>query len=93
MKTLLLAIVAVSGLGCSVAQKVDNVFDCATICDRYKSCFNNDYDASACASRCREKGDDADYRRKADMCNACITDRSCTAATFSCAADCASIVP
>lgn len=85
--------VLLSGFGCTVVQKVDNVFDCGAICDRYKSCFDKDYDAAACASRCRAKGDDAAARRTADVCSACITDRSCAAATFSCATECVSIVP
>lgn len=79
---------------CAVVQKVDNVIDCQGICDRYRSCFDSDYDVAACASRCRShSSDDSDFRRKADVCNACISERSCTAATFKCAADCVSVVP
>ena len=33
------------------------------------------------------------YRRSADECDACISGRACTSATFNCSAQCASIVP
>lgn len=92
MKNLVIFTVAVLS-GCAVVQKVDNAFDCGAICDKYKACFNGDYDTGVCAARCREKSDDADFRRKADVCNACITERSCTSATFNCATSCASVVP
>ena len=74
--------------GCAVVQKVESAIDCGGICERYKSCFDSDYDTGACAASCRRKAsEDADYRRKADMCMACIKERSCTKATFACAAD------
>ncbi len=77
--------------GCGV---IDNAFDCNTICNRYKNCFDSNYDVAACATRCRtDSGNDPDYKRKADVCTACIDDRSCTAATFNCAPSCGSIVP
>ena len=80
--------------GCAVVQKVDNAIDCNGICSRYATCFDANYDVSACELRCRDaSSDDREYRRKADMCNACIGERSCAAATFSCVLECASIVP
>ena len=73
---------------------IDNAVDCQTICDRYKSCFENAYDSGACATRCRDKSKaDTDFKRKADVCNACIGDRSCTSSVFSCGTECAGIVP
>lgn len=91
LKTLVVAAMAVTGMvGCGV----DAAIDCNSICDRYASCYDNNYDTSACASRCRDNAnDDEDYERKADVCDACLTDRSCTAATFACATECAGIVP
>ena len=80
--------------GCAVVQRVDTAFDCGAICNRYASCFDGSYDTSACASRCRERAaNDERWRRKADTCNACISERACTAATFSCAVDCVGVVP
>lgn len=73
---------------------IDNAFDCNTICNRYKSCFDSNYDVAACASRCRTDSEaDRDYQRKADTCTACIDDRSCTSATFNCASSCGTIIP
>jgi uncharacterized protein YceK len=93
MRTLfMLAVVALSG--CAVVQKIDSAIDCNGICERYASCFDSRYDTSACASKCRASASkDADFRRKADMCNACITERSCVQATFACATQCVSVVP
>lgn len=80
--------------GCAVVQKVDTAIDCDGICQKYRDCFDDTYDVSACALRCRDKAaEDKEFRRKADICNACIGDRSCVGATFNCVADCASVVP
>jgi hypothetical protein len=79
---------------CAVVQKVDTAIDCNGICERYASCFDSKYDVRACASRCRSTASaEPDFRRKADMCNACISERSCVAATFACVTECASVVP
>lgn len=96
MTSRLLGIVAaVLTLGsCAVVQKVDTAIDCNGICERYASCFDSKYDVSACASKCRASASrEPDFRRKADMCNACISERSCVAATFACVTECASVVP
>ncbi len=91
-KLFLVAVMALSG--CAVVQKVDTALDCNGICERYKSCYDSDYDVSACASTCRQKAsENKDFTRKADMCMACIKEQSCTAATFKCASDCLSVVP
>lgn len=71
-----------------------NAIDCQSICNRYMTCFDASYDVAACAARCRsESAKDADYERRADVCNACLDERSCTSATFNCATSCAGIVP
>lgn len=94
LKPLTLGFFLLSGFGCAVTQKVEAAVDCAGICNRYQSCFDKDYDVDGCATKCRRKaGEDADYRRKADVCMACIDQRSCTNATFACATECLSIVP
>ncbi len=80
--------------GCAVAQRIESAIDCDGICQRYASCFDSSYDTSACASRCRGAASkQADFRRKADICNACIGERSCVAATFACVSECVSVVP
>lgn len=81
----------VLGQGCGA---IDSALDCNTICNRYKTCFDGTYDVAACATRCRSTSStDGDYRRKADTCTACITDRACASATFSCGSDCNAVVP
>lgn len=91
LKSLLVAAVAVAGLsGCGV----DAALDCHAICNRYASCYDSGYDVTACETRCRVSADkDSDFKRKADICDACITDQSCASATWSCGVDCSSVVP
>jgi hypothetical protein len=94
MRTFLVVVMLVASSGCAVVQKIDTAIDCNGICDRYASCFDSSYDTSACASRCRKSASsDADFRRKADQCMACISERSCVKATVACVADCVSVVP
>lgn len=91
LKKLGVALLAAALLG---SCGVDNAFDCQSVCDRYQTCFDSDYDVGACAARCRDASDDDnDYEREADVCNACIDERSCGSATFNCAGSCGSIVP
>lgn len=91
LTTTMFAALMMFGVGCG---KVDNAIDCQSICDRYRSCYDADYDVNGCASRCRDDSSrDADYQRKADVCEACIDGRACSSATFNCAVDCGGIVP
>ena len=84
-------VVALLLAGCGA---VESAYNCDTICNRYKDCFNSDYDTGVCAQRCRDAAaDDSDYQRKANQCEACIDDRSCTSATFNCTLECGTIVP
>lgn len=93
-KRLSLVVVMLFSTGCALVQKIDTAIDCGGICARYASCFDSKYDTSACESRCRKSASkDSDYRRKADMCNACISERSCASAGFGCATECISVVP
>ena len=89
---LLLAGIALAGLaGCN---PIDAAIDCHSICSRYADCWDATYDVGACESRCRSHSStDTDYRHAADECSACINDRACGAAAFSCAVQCVSVVP
>lgn len=81
-------------LGFTSCSSVDAAFDCQRVCNRYKECFSSGYDVGACRDRCRSNAEaDMEAQRKADQCEACIDDRSCSDATFNCATDCAGIVP
>jgi hypothetical protein len=82
------------GIWAPSCDQADKLFDCQSVCGRYRSCFDDHYDVGACRSRCKDNADkDVDYQRKADDCQACIDDRSCASATFNCLLPCAGIVP
>jgi hypothetical protein len=78
----------------STVDEVTNSIDCHGVCKRYADCFNADYDVDGCTDKCENNADASDERqRKLNMCDTCIDDRSCKAATFNCADDCVGIVP
>jgi len=88
------ALAAMAGVWAPSCGEADKLFDCQSVCSRYRDCFDTRYDVDGCRSRCKDRADrDMDYQRKADDCDACIDDRSCTSATFSCLLPCAGIVP
>lgn len=75
-------------------QPIDAAFDCDTICTRYKNCFDGSYNVDTCATRCRENAKvEKDFYRAVNTCEACINDRACASATFSCGSDCSRVVP
>jgi hypothetical protein len=74
--------------------KADEIFDCQTVCSRYHDCYDTGYDVDACRQRCRTSSEnDPSVRSAANQCEACIGDKSCLSATFSCGATCGTIVP
>jgi hypothetical protein len=77
------------GVGFVGCGSVDQAFDCQSVCSKYQTCFKADYDVGACRDRCRNKVS----QEKADACESCISGKSCAPATFSCAIECADIVP
>jgi hypothetical protein len=86
-------VLLVSAVVAPSCEKADEAFDCGSICSRYKDCSDADYDATACADRCRDSAAaDESFSDQADMCETCIDDKSCTG-SFACAAECANIVP
>ena len=79
--------------GCST-EEVSNKIDCHSVCNRYQSCFDSDYDVDGCTDRCESDANaDEDRESRLEMCDACIDDKSCSEATFSCADECVGIVP
>jgi hypothetical protein len=78
----------------SACDSADRIYDCASICDAYRDCLNEDYDVGACTTRCNDNASRSNsFKDRADACQKCINDRSCAGAVFGCAADCAGIVP
>jgi len=98
-KTLVLgALLALGSLSLSLSSAgcddVETAFDCNAVCNRYKECYQSDYDVGTCRSNCRANADrDPNVRAKADACESCIDDKSCLSASFSCSTECAGIVP
>lgn len=80
-----------AGVSCDDAE---TFFDCQAVCDRYRECFDSNYDVGACRSRCRDRAEqNENVRQAADACENCIDDMSCTSATFNRGASCVNIVP
>ena len=88
----LFALTVVFAATTPACSSVEHAYDCNKICNRYEDCFDDSYDASACADKCRDKADDDAYGDKAEDCEACIDDKSCTE-SFACANECVGIVP
>lgn len=88
------ALMLTAGVGLSSCGEAEELVDCQRICSRYASCFDEDYDVGACRDRCETKSDEeSGFESKADACESCIDDRSCSAATFACTTECGDIVP
>jgi len=85
----------VAGVGCGeTADEVTNSITCGEVCEQYSDCFDADYDVDGCIDRCENAATaNEDRERRLEICDACIDDRSCTEATFSCTDDCVGIVP
>ncbi|MDQ3034863.1 MAG: hypothetical protein M3Y87_20805 [Myxococcota bacterium] len=82
-------------LGCSnPVDEIDEEVDCANVCDRYRDCYDASYDTGACRDRCGTMTDAASGDpHAADACDACLDDRSCIEATFTCTSECSGILP
>jgi hypothetical protein len=99
MKTLRMIVLSAAALfagwtAFSGCDTVDAAFDCQAVCERYRDCYDANYDVGRCRSNCRTaSANDPTVRDKADDCEACIGPRSCISATFACGADCGAIVP
>jgi len=87
---LTIAGVATTTVACTAAKAA---YDCGEICDKYRDCFDADYDVAACSSRCRANADDDAFADKAGACQDCADDATCTGAAFNCANECVGIVP
>ena len=85
---LLFSVVAVN------CDTVETAFDCQSVCTRYRDCYDSSYNVDNCRSSCRSRAaSDPSVKQAADTCEACIGDKSCLSATFTCAGSCGNIVP
>lgn len=90
-----LSIVSLLGIAaaCGTADEIENTITCRQVCDRYKECFDSDYDVDECTNSCEnEATSDEDKDRRLERCDECIDDRSCSEAVFNCATDCAGVI-
>jgi len=80
-------------VGASGCDDLEASFDCDTVCERYRSCFNTAYDVGSCQSRCEARADNnTAFQNAVDACENCIGVNSCLSMTFNCPA-CDTIVP
>ncbi len=87
----LLAMGALLFFGC---QEAEDAVNCYQICDRYRSCFDDQYDTGKCEDRCRDEANrDQGYSHDANVCEACLDDESCVDSVFHCTDNCSGIVP
>jgi hypothetical protein len=71
-----------------------NTITCADVCERYRDCFDGDYDVAACTSSCEDDATAEEQKEeRLEACDACLDDTSCAAAIFSCPTECAGFVP
>ncbi|MEO6954860.1 MAG: hypothetical protein ABI321_23875 [Polyangia bacterium] len=93
LPTLMFTLVASLGSLLAGCGNIDNAVDCNAICDKYKSCYDSNYDTSACYDRCRSNSKDDKFEKSVSDCHDCIGDKSCAGATFTCGAQCGGVVP
>jgi hypothetical protein len=75
-------------------EEITNRITCGDVCQRYADCFDANYDVEACTDRCTNDATaDEEKEERLELCNACIDERSCTGAVFSCTAECTPFVP
>lgn len=73
---------------------ISNRITCGDVCERYRDCFDEDYDVEGCTDRCENDAtDDEEKEAELEECSACIDDESCTGAVFECTTECAAFVP
>ncbi len=91
---LLTGLLGLSAMGVACDGPVDRFTDCAEVCDRYSTCFDESYDVEECTTTCDDMAqDDEDADSRLDRCESCLDDRACAEATFTCTDDCVGIMP
>lgn len=73
-------------------DEIDEEFDCANLCERYRDCFDAQYEVQTCRQRCQGVVDGVAPGR-ADRCDSCLDPRSCIGAAFGCGEDCQGLLP
>jgi len=68
----LLALTSFLSLTAAGCSKVAEAIDCDQMCDKMKSCIDNDIDVRDCAERCEDRVDDSALADKLDACTDCL---------------------
>jgi hypothetical protein len=68
----------------------DATVDCEDACDRYRDCYDDDFDVMTCRSRCRSARERDP--RSTHECEACLDGRTC-AKSLECLSGCRGILP
>ena len=75
-------------------ERVANRITCSDVCQRYADCFDANYDVEGCVDRCTNDATaDEEKEERLEVCQACIDERSCASAVFSCTTECTPFVP
>jgi hypothetical protein len=83
----------VSFVGAGGCDETQNAYNCSDLCNRYRDCFDQTYDTSACSSRCQTQANNSqNFDERANSCQNCLNENSCAGAALTCPS-CAGIVP
>lgn len=75
-------------------SEIDEAANCNSVCNRYRDCFDSNYDTETCYDKCQVEVDRVGGNpRAADDCESCIDDMSCAGGVFNCASSCGALVP
>ena len=74
-------------------SEIDEAANCNSVCDRYRDCFDSNYDTETCYDHCQMVVDGSGDPHAADNCEACIDDMSCAGGVFNCSTECGALVP
>ena len=79
-------------LGCKndPVHEIDMAVDCDNVCNRYRDCFDSNYNTDNCRARCHEMVDRDP--NAANACDSCLDAASCVG-SFGCAGECQGILP
>ncbi len=90
LRNFIFAGIALGLAACNPVETIDRAVDCNDLCNRYKDCFDVDYDVDSCRDRCDEMA--TNDPMLANNCDACLDGHSCVGA-FTCAGECSGLLP
>jgi hypothetical protein len=78
---------------CDVTESISNSITCGDVCERYRDCFDENYDVDGCVDECEsEASANEDQEARLEACDECIDDESCASAVFECTTQCAGVI-